>query len=98
VVQFEFPQARQALCQIDNLWDTGNMKNGDLVVARGHEGVFKLIDISKDGYTADVELFNVSKQQPMGYKMSAPTSTLFPFKEDASQAAARIVREATQDK
>jgi len=46
---------------------------------------------------AEIELFNVSKQQPMPYRISMPASVLSPFIEDASHAAARIVREATKD-
>ena len=73
------------------------IKSGDLVVAQGHEGIFRIYTISQDGKSAEIELFSVSRQQPVGHSLNVPTSTLSPFKEDASQAAARIVREATED-
>jgi hypothetical protein len=56
----------------------------------------KSSSFSKDQRTAEVKLFNVSKQQPMHYRMSFTTSALSPFSEDASQAAARIVKQATE--
>jgi hypothetical protein len=75
------------------------IKVGDLVTAQGYNGVFRVCSFSKDQTTAEIELFNVSKQQPMQhYRMSFTMSALSPFSEDASQATARIVREATEGK
>jgi hypothetical protein len=73
------------------------IKVGDLVLAVGQNGVFIVRSFSKHPDMAEIQLFSVSKQQPMDYKMSVPLGVLSPFKEDASQAAARIVREATED-
>ena len=48
--------------------------------------------------TTGLQPFNVSKQKAFGTVMThIPRITLQPFKEDASQIAARIVREATED-
>jgi hypothetical protein len=46
---------------------------------------------------AQLRVFVVSKQRQIGNVMSVPSSRLFPFKEDANQAAARIVRESTEE-
>ena len=73
------------------------IKVGDFVTANGYNGAFRLCSFSKDQGTAEIELFNVSKQQPMHYRISVTTSALFPFTEDASQGTSRIVREATKD-
>ena|SRR5579872_839525 len=63
-------------------WETvGMIKPGDFVVAQGHQGVFRIYTISQDGKSAEIELFNVSRQQPVGHSMGVPTSTLSPFKE-----------------
>jgi hypothetical protein len=77
------------------LWEIYRMiKTDDLVTARGHNGVFRVCSLSQDQKTAEIELFNVSQQQPMHYRMSVPTTALSPFSEDASQL---IVRQATED-
>jgi hypothetical protein len=76
-----------------------SLKQDQLVIAQGHTGTFKVIEVSKDGRTADIQPFSLSKQKLFGpILMSIPCSTIFAFTEDASQAAARIVREATEDK
>jgi hypothetical protein len=59
---------------------------GDLVTAHGYNGAFQVCSFSKDQRTAEIELFNVSKQQPMQYRIRVPTSALSPFSEAASQA------------
>jgi len=41
--------------------------------------------------------FNIGKQEVFGKVHTYPCSVISAFKEDASQAAARIVREATKD-
>ena len=56
-----------------------------------------LLDVSADGQTAAIQPFSLSKQMLLGSIVKGiPCSTLHHFKEDASQAAARIVREATE--
>ena len=69
------------------------IKVGDLVTAQRYTGAFRVRRFSKDQGKAEIELFNVSKQQSKQYIVIVPTSELSPFSEDASQAAARIVRE-----
>jgi hypothetical protein len=73
------------------------IKVGDLVTAQGYNTAFRVCSLSKDQKTAEIELFNVSKPQPMQHRMRVPASALSPFSEDARQAAARFVREATKD-
>jgi hypothetical protein len=71
-------------------------KVGDLVESRDHDRlVFQVLSVTDTGM-AQLRVFIVSKQIQIGTVMSVPSSRLFPFKEDASQAAARIVREATE--
>jgi hypothetical protein len=72
------------------------VKVGDLVLALGQHGVFIVRSFSTNPDMAEIQLFSVSKQQPMDYRMTVPRGVLSPFKEDASQAAARIVRETTK--
>jgi hypothetical protein len=74
------------------------IKEGDLVLAQGQTGVFIVRHISPEIVTAEIELFSISKQQPMGYRIKVPRSVLSLFKEDASHAAARIVRDATGER
>lgn len=72
-------------------------QKGQVVTADGHSGTFKVLDVSVDGQTAAIQPFSLSKQMLFGSVMKGiPCSTLHHFKEDASQAAARIVREATE--
>ena len=74
------------------------MKAGDIVLAQGHAGTFKILSISADGKMADIQSFSLSKQKLLGEVLrTIPVSTLIPHTEDASQAAARIVRDATED-
>jgi hypothetical protein len=73
-------------------------KVGDLVLAHGQNGVFIVRGFSKNPDMAELQLFSVSKQQPMDFKITVPRSMISPFKEDASQSAARIVREATENR
>ena len=72
-------------------------QKGQVVTAEGHAGTFKVLDISADSQTAAIQPFRLSKQMLLGSVMKdIPCSILHHFKEDASQAAARIVREATE--
>jgi hypothetical protein len=57
------------------------------------------VKVSPDGQTADIEKFDISKQKSLG-DPTRPIAIgkLSPYKEDATQAAARIAREAiTED-
>jgi hypothetical protein len=71
---------------------------GDLVFAHGQNEVVIVRSFSENPAMAEIQLFSVSTQQPIDYRMTVPRGVLSPFKEDASQAAARIVRDATQDR
>jgi len=72
-------------------------QEGQVVTAEGLSGTFKVLDVSVDGQTAAIQPFSLSKQMLLGSVMkNISCSTLHHFKEDASQAAARIVREATE--
>jgi hypothetical protein len=86
------------------LWETvfmamTNIKAGQIVVPEGLVGVYRVVAVSPDGRTADIEKFDVSKQKSVGDPVrSIAISKLSAYREDASQAAARIVREAiTED-
>jgi hypothetical protein len=71
-------------------------QEGQVVTLQGDTGTFKVLDVSADGQTAAIQPFSLSKQMLFGSVMNGiPCSTLHHFKEDASQAAARIVRKAT---
>jgi len=71
---------------------------GDFVISRHKRGIFKVLAISHGGQTAAIQSFNLSKQQLLGQPIEdLPCDTLLPFEEDASQAAARLAREATED-
>jgi hypothetical protein len=59
------------------------LKAGDLVLAQGQNGVFRVRALSEDCQTAEIELFNLPKQKPMLYLLTVPTVVLSPFKEDA---------------
>jgi|HubBroStandDraft_2_1064218.scaffolds.fasta_scaffold69369_5 hypothetical protein len=73
-------------------------KAGDIVTADGQTGRFKVLSIADNGL-AQLQPFNVSKQEAFGKVMEKiPRKALHLFKEDASQAAARIVRDATEDR
>ena len=72
---------------------------GDLVISHRERGVFKVLAISHGGQTVAIQSFNISKQQLMDQPIEdVPSDTLLPFEEDASQAATRIAREATEQK
>ena len=72
---------------------------GSLVSSLHKRGVFKVLAISHGGLTVAIQSFNISKQQLLDQPIEdVPSDNLLPFEEDANQAAARIVREATQQK
>lgn len=73
-------------------------KKGQIVVSQGLVGVYRVVALSQDGQTADIEKFDVSTQKSLGDPVrSVATNKLAPYKEDESQVAARIVREATTE-
>jgi hypothetical protein len=73
-------------------------KAGDIVTADGQIGTFVVLSISDTGL-AQLQPFNISKQEAFGKIMThVPRSVLHPFKEDVSQAAFRIVHQATDGK
>jgi hypothetical protein len=78
---------------------TANIKPGQIVVPEGLVGVYRVVAISPDGKTADIEKFDVSTQKSVGDPIrSVALNKLSPYKEDATQVAARTVREAiTED-
>ena len=72
---------------------------GDLVISLHKRGVFKVLAISHGGLTAAIQSFNISKQKLLDQPIEDIYSdTLLPFEEDASQAASRIVKEATENR
>ena len=75
------------------------IKTGGLVVPDGMVGVYRVVGISPDGQTADIEKFDVSRQKSLGDPVrSVAVNKLTAYTEDSSQTAARIVREAiTED-
>ena len=99
MVQFEFPQASPLDVDCTRMSsERFTPQKGQVVTAQGYIGTFKILDISADGHTADIQAFSLSKQMPLGAVINGiPCSILVHFKEDASQAAARIVREATEE-
>jgi hypothetical protein len=73
------------------------MVNGQLVTTKNYQDrTFKIVDIGKGDF-ATIHEFNTSRQSLGELVLTVPIGDLKPFKEDASQAAARIVREATKD-
>jgi hypothetical protein len=86
-----------------SLWETIGMasaqiKVGQIVVPEGLVGVYRVVRVSLDGQTADIEKFDVSKQKSVGDPIrTVAINKLTGYKEDASQTAARIVREATTE-
>lgn len=75
------------------------IKKGQIVVPDGLVGVYRVVRVSPDGQTADIEKFDVSQQKSLGDPIrTVAMNKLTAYKEDASQTAARIVREAiTED-
>jgi hypothetical protein len=74
------------------------IKVGQIVVPEGLVGVYRVVGVSLDGQTADIEKFDVSKQKSLGDPIrTVAMNKLTAYKEDASQTAARIVREATTE-
>jgi hypothetical protein len=78
---------------------TKAIEAGRLVLPDGMVGVYRVVGVSPDGQTADIEKFDVSKQKSVGDPIrSVAVNKLAAYTEDASQTAARILREAiTED-
>jgi hypothetical protein len=78
---------------------TKAIEAGRLVVPDGMVGVYRVVGVSPDGQTADIEKFDVSKQKSVGDPIrSVAVNKLAAYTENASQTAARILREAiTED-
>jgi hypothetical protein len=73
-------------------------KTGQIVMSDGLVGVYRVVAVSPGGKTADIEKFDVSRQRSLGDPIrSVAIDKLTPYKEDASQAAARILREAATE-
>jgi hypothetical protein len=74
------------------------IRGGQIVVSEGLVGVYRVVGLSLDGQTADIEKFDVSKQKSLGDPIrTVAIKKLTAYKEDASQTAARIVREAATE-
>ena len=72
-------------------------KVGDLVRSSELDGTFKVVGVQLRGEKCFIQRFDVSKHRLLDEPQCfVSCSTLFPFQEDSSQAAARIVREATE--
>lgn len=75
------------------------IKPGQIVVVDGLVGVYRVVAASRgDGQMADIEKFDVSGEKSLGDPIrSVAIDKLTSYKEDVSQAAARIVREAATE-
>jgi hypothetical protein len=75
-----------------------SFKKGQIVLAQGHGNTtFKVLRVSKKDRSATIQAFNLSKQILLDAPTAkVPLSTLTLHKEDANQAAFRVVREATE--
>jgi hypothetical protein len=74
------------------------IETGQIVVADGLVGVYRVVAVSRDEQMADIEKFDVSAQKSLGDPIrSVAIDKLTPYEEDATQAAARIVREAATE-
>lgn len=75
-----------------------NPNVGDVVVADGQNVIFQVVEAPDSVGLTKVQPFDIGKRMLFGNIKTIPRLALRRFKEDASQAAARIVREATKDK
>jgi len=69
-------------------------KLGEVVGASGHRGVFRIIAINSASRTADLKLIGGTETEICGVPWTTLTQK---SREDANQAAFRVVREATKD-
>lgn len=73
-------------------------KVGQVVLAQGRTGTHKVLAVSQNGRLATIQAFSLSKQLLLGPSIkNVPSSTLSPFRKDASPAAVRVAREAAED-
>jgi hypothetical protein len=69
---------------------------GDRVFANGHNGAFVVMEVNAENQTVKLSL--IGRDGPTMPKLQVGWHDVsFPSAQDASQAAARIVREATED-
>jgi len=74
------------------------IETGQIVVVDGLVGVYRIVAVSRDEQMSDIEKFDVSRQKSLGDPIrSVAIDKLTSYTEDASQAAARIVREAATE-
>ena len=98
VVQFEMDW-KTVPCRWD---DCGMSKQpytpqvGDTVIAVGQNGSFRVIKIDESKHAADLELLGTSRSFNLKGVPWGALSPVKPKREDVNQAAARIVREATE--
>src|SRR5437879_4192295 len=103
VVQFEIHRAGEVPCPVGNcrhdereLYSHDRSNRAD-AATHWYVQSARAFELSADGQTADIQAFSVSKQKLLGNILRVvPCTALLPFKEDASQAAVRVVREATE--
>jgi hypothetical protein len=70
-------------------------KVGEIVTTKDYPGqAFKVLKLEEKSVM--IQRFDVSHQAPEDLILTVPIANVSPFKEDASQAAARIVKEATE--
>jgi hypothetical protein len=75
-----------------------NIEVGQLVIADGLVGVYRIVRVSPDGETVEMEKFDIAKQKSLGDPIrSIATAKLTTYNEDSSEAAARILREAVTE-
>jgi hypothetical protein len=74
------------------------LKVGQLVEADGMLGVYRVVRLSPDGVTADIERYDISKERSVG-DPTRPVAQdkLNAYKEDPREAAARIVRDIAEE-
>ena len=73
-------------------------KVGQVVISEGLVGMYRVVAIAPGEATADIEKFDVARQKSVGDPVrSIAMNKLRAYKEDASQVAARIVRETTTE-
>jgi hypothetical protein len=74
------------------------IKVGQLVVPDGSVGVYRVVAVSPDGETADIEKFDVAAQKSLSDPLrTVATNKLAAYQEDEKQKAARIAREAVTE-
>ena len=97
-MQFEIHRGGDRTAPVRDCGMPKEIKVGQIVVADGLVGVYRVVGVSPDAHTADIEKFDVSKQRSLGDPIrTVAMNKLSPYKEDARQTSARIVREATTE-